>query len=227
MRLRAFVPLTLAAITLTALAAPAAAQTCLGYPSVATGPINLTGSVSIGTEWWGGAAHANLGPQRGPYFAGANVGALRFVDEPQETRMSWGLLGGFDWTSGGQLHACPFVTAAFEQGDFVTRLNGDRSKIHGRVLGVGVAFAGESQNRRFRSFSVAPFFSARFTQIVTYEDIEGEGRRDNEETGASVAAGLGFRLRDAIQITPMFATSTFENADLVFTLRFSLAFERR
>jgi hypothetical protein len=203
------------------------AQTCLGYPSLATGPLNVTGSVSIGTEWWGGNGHVNLGPQRGPYFAGASVGGIRFVDDPVESRLSWGVLGGFDWMSRGLLHACPFVTAAFEQGDFVTRLNGDRTKIHGRVLGVGVAFAGESQNRRFRALSVAPFFSARYTQIVTFEDVEGEGRIESDETGASVVAGLGFRFREAIQITPTFATSTFENADLVFTLRVSVALERR
>jgi hypothetical protein len=212
------------------LAAPVAilgAQTCLGYPALATGPLNVTGSVSIGTEWWGGNAHVNLGPQRGPYFAGASLGAIRFVDDPVESRLSWGVLGGFDWMSRGLLHACPFLTAAFEQGDFVTRLSGERTKIHGRVLGVGVAFAGESQNRRFESLSFAPFFSARLTQIVTFEDIEGEGRIETDETGASVVAGLGFRFRDAFQVTPTFATSTFENADLVFTLRVSIALERR
>jgi hypothetical protein len=205
----------------------AAGQTCLGYPALAAGPVNVTGSASVGTEWWGATAHANVSPQRGPYFGGASVGVVRFVDDPEETRLSWGVLGGYHWMSRGQLHACPFVTAGFERGQFVTRNNGDRTRIHGRVLGIGLALAGEQQNRRFRSFSIAPFVSARLTHIVTNEDFDDGTARDDDDTGASVVAGLGFRLRDALQITPMFSTSTFENADLVFTLRFSVALQGR
>lgn len=223
--MRSRAPLGLAALFLLAAGGAAQAQTCLGYPSLATGPVNVSGSVSIGTEWWGATAHANLGPQRGRYFAGASIGNVRFVDEPVESRIAWGGLAGFDWVTRGQLHACPFLTAAFEQGDFVSRTNGDRTKIHGRILGAGMAFAGEAQNRRFETLSFSPFFSARFTQIVQFEDIEGGDRTESDETGVSVVAGLGFRLRDAIQITPLFATSTFENADLVFTLRVSVALQ--
>jgi len=203
------------------------AQTCLGFPAFATGPVNLSGSVSVGTEWWGAGAHANVGHRTGGLFGGANIGQIRFVDDPVESRLSAGLLGGFDRTTGGQLHLCPFATAAHEQGGFVTRLNGDRSKISGQVLGIGIAFAGEQQSGRFRSFSVAPFISARFTYISTHEAIEGAETTKSDETGASVVGGLGFRLRDAIQITPSFSTSTFENADLVFTLKVSVALQPR
>ena len=209
------------------LGAPLTAQTCLGFPAFATGPVNASGSVSIGTEWWGAGAHANVGHRAGGLFGGANAGHIRFVDDPEESRLSVGLLGGYDRMTGGQLHICPFATAAYERGGFVTRLDGDRSKISGQVLGIGIAFAGESQSGRFRSFSVAPFISARFTYISTHEEIDGGETSKNDETGASVVAGLGFRLRDAIQITPSFATSTFENADLVFTLKVSVALQPR
>jgi hypothetical protein len=205
----------------------ARAQTCLGFPAFATGPVNVSGSVSIGTEWWGAGAHANLGHRAGGLFGGASAGTIRFVDDPVESRISAGLLGGYDRMTGGQLHICPFATAAYERGGFVTRLDGDRSKISGQVLGIGIAFAGEQQSGRFRSFSVAPYISARFTYISTHEQIQGEQTTKSDETGASVVGGLGFRLRDAIQITPSFSTSTFENADLVFTLKVSVALQPR
>jgi hypothetical protein len=207
--------------------AQARGQTCLGYPAFATGPFNVSGAVGIGTEWWGLGVDVHVGNRTGGFFGGGGIATINYVEDPVESRISPGAVFGYNMETRGQLHVCPFVSGAYERGNEVERSVDERSRISGYIAGIGVALAGELPNRRFQSFSVAPFAAARFTERSTKEEFDTGATDEDKETGVTISAGLGLRFRDAIQITPSFSTSTFDNADLVFNLRFSVALQRR
>lgn len=214
----------LAAATACALMCGAAvshAQTCLGCPAFATGPVNVSAMGLVGGRFWGAGADVNFGRPRGGAFGGVSVGSVSFIDAPTETRFSYSATAAYESHRRDQLIWCPLVSATLEQGNDVNLGGGRHSRTDGYVVGIGLGASGELQGRG--RFSVDPFVTARYEEAQTR--VSGDSTNKTTEHGIAFGVGLGFRLRDAIQVTPNFSGATFPGSDLVFQLRVSLALE--
>lgn len=213
------------ALALSLLSTAGRAQTCLGFPAFAAGPVNLTGSLRVGGRWWGTGAGANVGQRAGPWFGGVGAGTVTFIDPPKETRLQYAVQGGYEkHTRDGPIW-CPNVVAQYEQGLQVTDSLGRKWRTSGSVLGAGLGVSGELQSRGANVFSVDPFATVSFISVRT--KVAGDSTSSATETGAAFTVGLGFRFHDSIQITPTFSGATLTNADLVFDLRVSIALQGR
>jgi hypothetical protein len=202
----------------------ARAQACLGYPAFATGPINASLAVRVGSEFWGSGADFTVGRRASGPFVGAGVSTVTYVVDPKETRVAFGASAGYEKSTRDQLVFCPFASASYERGQEVDGDSG-RERTSGFVAGVGVGIGAELTKRGPLAFD--PFASARLTRIHTVTEHENAGNDVSDENGVSLVAGLAVRFRDAVQLAPSFSFSTFPGADLVFTLRFSIALQPR
>lgn len=205
-------------------ASVAAAQTCLGYPAQQTGNINLTLNGTVGQDFGGGGAALNLGLHKNGPFIGVAAGANRYVVEPKETVTILGGTLGWEHYNKDNLIWCLIGVAKTNRGQELDRGEEGLQRTNQTELGGGVGGGFELERRGPLSFN--PFFTARFTQLRTH--VEGNVV-DSTSTlrGVVFAAGLGVRINDALQITPSFHGSTFEDAALFFDLRFSIAFRTR
>lgn len=200
--------------------APTEAQTCLGYPAFATGPLNLSAAGRVGGRFWGSSADINVGRRSGGVFGGLGFSTVTYIDDPKETRFGYGTVLGFEFYRRDQLIVCPIVTGAIERGEEIEFAPGERSTTNGHILAVGIAAAGEQNRGRL---SVAPFFTARYAQIVS--EVTGDSAVSETDTGFLASAGLAFRWSDALQVAPLFTFGTFPRQDLVFHLRLSVALQ--
>ncbi len=207
------------ALTSTALGA----QSCLGYPGFPTGPLNVSISGIVGSDYGGASADLNVGKRSGGPFGSVGASAIRYVTAPIETRGAVGVLAGWERYNKDQLIICPFISAAGERGSEVDRGADGIQRTTGNVIGAGVGIGFELQARK-RSLSYNPFLTGRYTRVQT--TIRG-GVADSTvtETGAMFSFGLGVRYKEAIQLTPSFSAATFASSNLVFDLRFSIALE--
>jgi hypothetical protein len=204
-------------------ASPLGAQSCLGYPAFPTGPINVSASGIVGSDYGGASADFNVGKRKGGPFGSIGLGAIHYVTDPKETRTSIGATAGWERYNKDQLIICPIVSASTERGTEVDRGADGIQRTTGTVLGAGLGVGFELQARK-RGLSYNPYLAARYTRVQT--KISG-GVADSTvtETGAVVSFGLGVRFKEAIQVTPSFSAATFANSNLVFDLRVSLALE--
>ena len=208
------------ACAIAALSAPAGAQTCLGFPSFATGQLNISAAGRVGGRFWGTAADVNVGRRAGGPFAGLGFSTVTYVDDPRETRHVYGSVVGMVFNRRDQLIACPIFTYAAERGQAVEYEPGLSSKTSGTIMAGGIAVAGEQNRGRF---SVAPFFIVRYAQI--HSEVTGDSAFTETDTGFLGTAGLAFRWSDALQLAPLFSFGTFPQQDLVFHVRLSVALQ--
>lgn len=197
------------------------AQSCLGYPAFATGPLNLSASGTVGGRFWGSGIGLNLGRRTGGGFGGVGVNSTSYIDDPKETRFTYVGIAGYEQHNADQMIWCPIATAAFERGNQIDLIGGGHAKTNGTVFGAGVGISFEIAGRG--RFSVDPFLNGRY--IVLNSEVTGDSTHKFTEQGITFALGLGIRPTDAVQITPSFSGSTLPNADLVFNLRISVALQ--
>ena len=202
-------------------AAVARAQSCLGYPAMATGPLNVSVSGTVGGRFWGSGIGTNFGRRMGGAFGGVGVNSTSYVDDPQETRFTYTAVAGYERHNVDQMIWCPIATAAFERGNEIDLIGGGHAKTNGTVFGAGAGVSFELAGRG--RFSVDPFVSGRY--IVLNSEVTGDSTHKFTERGIAFTLVLGIRPRDAIQITPSFSGATLENSDLVFNLRISIALQ--
>ncbi len=199
------------------------AQSCLGYPAFPTGRINASTDVIVGSDFGGLGADVNIGNRKSGPFASVGAGAIRYVVDPKETRISGGALIGYEHYNKDQLIWCPVVSASYERGSDYDSPDGKEHKA-GMFFGAGLSVGFELERRGRLSFN--PFLSARVTRVNT-KTTNDLGTTSIGETGTTFGFGLGVRFNDAIQITPSMNGSTFEGSNLVFDLRFSVALQLR
>lgn len=201
----------------------ARAQSCIGYPAFATGPVNVSLSGTVGGRFWGSGAGMNVGRRAGGAFGGVGVSSTTYIDDPVETRFTYSVVGAYERHNRDQMIWCPLATAAFERGQEIN-LPGDRhAKTNGTVFGAGLGVSFELAGRG--RFSVDPFVVGRY--IVLNSEVTGDSTHKFTEQGIAFVIGLGIRPRDAIQITPSFSGSTLPSADIVFNLRVSVALQKK
>jgi hypothetical protein len=205
-----------------ALSTPADAQTCMGFPSFATGPLNLSAAGRVGGRFWGSAADMNVGRRTGGPFANLGFSTVTYVDDPKETRYVYGTAVGYVFNRRDQLIACPIITYASERGRAVEYEPGLRSTTNGTIWAGGIGLAGEQNRGRF---SVAPFIVVRYAQIDA--EVTGDSTFTETDHGFLGSAGLAFRWSDALQVAPLFSFGTFPQQDMVFHLRLSIALQFR
>ena len=211
----AFVSLCALAIS----AASAHAQSCLGYPAFATGPLNISTEVNVGSDYGGLSLSINAARLKGRPFAGVGTTVVRYVSDPKETRVAFGGSLGYEHQTKDQLILCPFVLANFVRGSDVAE--GDATqRTTGSVIGAGIGLAFELERPGALSFN--PFASWDYSQVKTHVEQTGDDIKLTNN-GGTFSFGLGVRFRDAIQVTPCFTDSTFPGADLLFTLRISVS----
>lgn len=203
-----------------ALTVPADAQTCLGYPSLATGPVNISAAGRVGGRFWGSAADVNVGRRAGGPFGSLGFSTVTYIDAPKETRYVYGSVLGFEFHRRDQLIACPIITYASERGKTIEYEPGLRSTTNGTIKAAGIGVAGEQNRGRF---SVAPFFVVRYAEIES--EVSGDSTFSVTDHGFLGSAGLAFRWSDALQLAPLFSFGTFPQQDMVFHLRLSIALQ--
>jgi hypothetical protein len=214
-----------AVVAVLALSTPAvSAQSCLGYPAFPTARLNVSLDAIVGSDYGGGGLNANYGSRSGGPFAGAEFAMIKYVVDPRETRTNFGGMVGWERYTKDQLIFCPFISANFENGNEYDIGNGPES-VSGNILGAGLGIGFELNRSRGR-LSYNPHLSARLARVASTFHTE-IGDEKVVETGAIFGFGVGIRIRDAIQITPGFSGATFEQANLVFDLRISVALQLR
>jgi hypothetical protein len=204
--------------------ASAAAQSCLGYPAKATGQLSGTVGATIGSDFWGLGADLNGDFGGSGLFGIASVGTIKFVTEPIERRVDFGGTLGYERYNRDQLIWCPFVSASGVRGDEVEGTAGPQ-RTSGRVLSVGLGVGFEIERRGPMSFN--PYLSVRQSSVKSRIDRSTAADTESTESGAVFAFGIGFRFREAIQITPSFSGATFSGSNLIFDLRASVALQFR
>ena len=215
---------TLILVSMLAGATNVRAQTCLGFPAQQTGNINLSLNGTVGQDFGGGGATLNIAPFRTGLLLNASADVHRFVVEPKETVRRFGATIGWERYNKDNLIWCPIVSVRFNRGEELDQGEEGLQLTNSTELGAGLGAGFELERRGPLSFN--PFFQVQLTQRKTRLEgnvIDSTGTL----TGMVFAAGLGVRINDAIQVTPTFHGSTFEDATLYFDLRFSIAFRSR
>jgi hypothetical protein len=213
--------LTVAALML---AGDADAQTCLGNPSLASGPINVGVSGSYDANGAGGGTQANIGWFGGRLITGVNA-AYNYLVNPEQTRRSVGLTLATQRDTEEVLQFCPYVSARTTVGDPFTGFDGVEGRVRFSSYSVGVGFGGQLAPDRY--VSIVPWGLIQLQRSVgTFEvlrAVDGETDEDLDETGGIFTFGLGFRFDEWLQASPTISVSSFAGADLVGGLRVSMA----
>jgi hypothetical protein len=216
--------LLLAAVALLALPAGLAAQTCLGNPSLASGPINVGVGGTYDANGAGGAAFTNVGWMGGRLITGVS-GQYDYFVNPEETRKRVGVLIATERETEEILEFCPFVSARYTFGDPYTRPNGGEAQVRFASYGVGIGFGGQLAADRY--VSIVPWGSVQLQRatgtLQVLRAVEDETDEELDETGGIFTFGLGFRFDEWLQVSPTISVSSFSGADLVGGLRVSMA----
>jgi hypothetical protein len=212
-----------AVIALAALPTVAAAQTCLGNPSFASGPLNVTVGAAADGNGYGLGLGSTVGWWGGKLITGASVGWDSYRS-PERTSQGGSITIGTQRLTEDILEFCPFATAGIDRGTEFTRLNGDVFKPSVDEYGVGVGFGAQLAPERY--ISIVPYGIIRLTTYTAF--LQGLGTTEDiteRDTGGVFTFGLGFRFDEWLQLSPTVTVSRFEGADLVIGLRGAMALQ--
>lgn len=198
----------------------AAAQACLGLPSLASHPVNL----GVGAEFADGAKAygARLGFGSPTIFGGVS-GALNDYEDADEESTSLTFDGGLSFPVGVSRRAamCPIASIGYEFGPNVDTLLGEL-EFGTLALGGGVAFGGVAYSTE--GLQILPFASAQLAYARVKVELDDESDTDSETFGL-VDLGLGFQFSERFVVRPLFTIPLgLEDSDPVFGLSFVIGF---
>lgn len=207
-----------------AVAAPAGAQTCLGFPAFTTGQMAVGGSVSSGNNASELAANFTIGSSGGA-FGGATLGRTEFDRSPRNA-MSLGVNLGFQIQSqpatGFTLCPAGSFTRVFGP-DF--SVAGVETESNGTMITGGATLGGSFAMTD--GFSWIPFGGASLVHLRTSQETAGIETSDTENY-LGVSGGLGMSFNGTLTLTPsVLVPFGLEGADPVFTLAVRFNFGRR
>ncbi len=197
------------------------AQSCLGNPSFASGPLNVAVGGSVDGSRVGGGVEGTVGWWGGRLITGVG-GSYDVFRNPSETRKRVGVLVGTRRRTEDVLEFCPIVSARVTQGtDFATTTGGTaRARLNS--VSVGVGFGAQLSEDRY--VSVVPYGIVQLTRVTG--TFVGVGETEDEDVGDTAGVftfGLGFRFDEWIQVGPTVSVSSFEGADMVVGIRGAIA----
>ncbi len=215
----------LPALACAALPGAAAAQACLGNPSFASGPINVSVSSAIDGNGYGFGASSNVGWWEGKLITGIGAGHNSFRN-PTERRNDVSALIGTQRRTEDNLEFCPIASARYETGSEFERVNGGRAKVTLTAYSVGIGFGAQLAAERY--VSIIPFGIVRYSRSSgTFEGVDGTPDEDLTGQGGVFTFGLGFRFDEWLQLSPTVSVSSYAGSDLVIGLRGSMALQLR
>jgi hypothetical protein len=211
----------LPAFALALLPAAATAQTCLGNPSFASGPINVSLGGAVDGNGYGFGVGGNVGWWGGKLITGGSVGWDSYRS-PERTSSGGSITIGTQRQTEDILEFCPIISAGIDRGSEFTRTNGDSFKPSVDEYSVGVGFGGQLAPNRY--ISIVPYGIIRLSTYTAF--LQGTGGTEDiteRDTGGVFTFGLGFRFDEWLQVAPTVTVSSFEGSDLVIGLRGSMA----
>lgn len=219
---------TIAALALAAFASAADAQTCLGTPSFATGPLRLEGGFRTGGDATAYGVGAAVGAKTGP-FASVGVSIVN-IDEVDESATMFSALGGWDLglaatrsTTGPKIGICPVVAVEYQNGPNFETEFGDLDLSATQLsagVSVGAAIAGSP------TMSIIPFGTIRLARTSVEASFGGESEDDSENHGL-LDLGVGFAFSNAFTIRPNVQIPLgLEDSDTIFGVVVSYNFKR-
>ncbi len=197
------------------------AQSCLGNPSFASGPINVALGGSVDGSRVGGGLEGTVGWWQGRLITGVG-GSYDVFRNPSETRRRVGFLVGTRRKTEDLLEFCPIVSARFTRGSDFETTDGGTAQARLTSLSVGIGFGAQLSEDRY--VSVVPYGIVQLTQVRG--TFVGVGETEDEDVGDTAGVftfGLGFRFDEWIQVGPTVSVSSFEGADMVVGIRGSVA----
>src|SRR5262245_16275791 len=206
-------------LLLTLLAAsPAAAQLCIGNPSLAYSPYQ----VSIGASFNEGARSVDLGAAAGgqTIFGGAGLTIVNFTDIDVKTAGVFGYIGAeLAAERDSKIMICPIARIDVLAGPDIGPVDSSTTGLEGGgAIGLTIYDAGDIQ--------VVPFFGL----ALTYTRLRSEFASVTttvSDTGGRADLGVGFMFNKTAGITPLISIP-FEtgNTDTTFTIRFAFNWGR-
>ena len=190
----ASVAFTLAAIALPA--ASAAAQTCLGTASFASGPARVGVGLDFSNDDKQYGAQIAFGKSAGPFAAG-HVGIID-VDDTDESATTFGIDLGYSLklAGTGSLEMCPVASFGYATADIDE--GGLSLDLSSRILGGGFAIGGVMSSSP--TFQFIPSASLAYVnQTLKFEGVfESE---DSEDYGLATLAA-GFVFNETVTVRP-------------------------
>jgi len=198
-----------------------AAQSCLGNPSFASGPLNVAVSGSVDGSRVGGGLEGTVGWWGGRLITGVG-GSYDVFRNPSETRRRVGVLIGTRRRTEDLLEFCPIVSARYTQGSDFETTTGGTAQARLTSLSAGVGFGAQLSEDRY--LSIVPYGIVQLTRVTgTFVGVGDTEDQDVGDTAGVFTFGLGFRFDEWIQVGPTVSVSSFEGADMVVGIRGSMA----
>jgi len=200
-----------------------AAQACVGLPSLASHPLNVSASASFAEN--ATALGGRFGFGSSTAFAGLSA-SLHDYDEIDESSTSLGLDGGLVFPVGVSRRAsvCPIASIGYEFGPNVDTGFGDL-EVGTLSLGAGAAFGGAVYSTE--GLQLLPFASAQLAYARMKMEFDGESESESETFGV-LNLGMGFLFNRRFGVRPSLAIPVgLEDADPVFGLSFVVGFGRQ
>lgn len=219
-----------AAAVALALVAPGAlaAQTCQGYASYASGPVQL----GAGADFADGAniygAGIGFGAENGGFVNGL-IGMADYEDTSESSTV-FGISGGWQFPLGAAPRAfqlCPVAGFTYLSGPNDVDFFGTPVDLSGRDIRFGISLGTAIASSP--ALSIVPFGSVSY--VNSEVTVEGGGEEESLDASAGMLdLGLGFIANEWITIRPSvaipFAEEDDADGDTVFSLRFAFNFGR-
>lgn len=213
-----------------ALVAPAAlaAQTCLGYASFASGPVQLGAGAQFADDANIYGLGAGIGAVNGGFIS-AEVGMLDAdVDGVDASGTSFGIKGGWQLPMGMQtatraLQLCPVAGLTYSTAE--ADADGISADINGTDIALGLSFGAAFTSSP--ALSVVPFGTVSFVRSSydlesDFGDFEGDDNFGMLDLGVGFVANQWITIRPAVAIP--FALPDDAEGDEVFSLNFVFNF---